>query len=243
MNAMTEYGVRRLEELADPTLVRPMQAFMGTDAPFHGVAAAERTEIVTELTRRFPVLERSEYLTVVDELWSHPQRDAKYLAIELADRYGDFVAFEQLPLFEHMIRDGRGWDLVDPIATHLVGAVVVYDPERGWPVVDRWIDDEERWVRRAAIICQVKSGSDTDAGRLFRYCLTRAWEDDPVVAQAIGWALLRHSYVDPDAVREFLDELGTELSPRARRDAGRHLSRIGLLEPADGGRKPVHSRG
>ncbi len=231
MSIMVDIAMQRLRELAEPANVASMQAYMKTDMPFHGVAAPARKRIVDELRRRFPVLERREYVEVVTELWEGEYREEKYLAVAVADRYPEHIVPAQLLLYERMIREGQWWDLVDPVAIHLVGTVVLEHPQPGWSVVDTWIDHDNLWMRRAAIIAQVRAGSSTDADRLFRYCMTRAFETDPFLRKAIGWALRQYSHVDPDAVAEFLSALRDELAPLSYREASRHLRKLGLLDP------------
>ena len=61
-----------------------------------------------------------------------------------------------LPLYRGLIVEGAWWDLVDEVATHLdlqPGRRV--HPVAVWPAVDTWIEDDEMWLRRSAIICQV----------------------------------------------------------------------------------------
>jgi 3-methyladenine DNA glycosylase AlkD len=55
-----------------------------------------------------------------------------------------------------MIEEGAWWDFVDDIAIRLIGMVLLDDRERMSPQLDRWIDDPHMWIRRAAIISQIK---------------------------------------------------------------------------------------
>ena len=68
-------------------------------------------------------------------------------------------------------------DFVDEVAAHLVGRALARDPKALWPVMDRWIDDEDLWIRHTAMyLCQLTFKGSTDERRLFRYCLRRAAE-------------------------------------------------------------------
>ena len=55
-----------------------------------------------------------------------------------------------------------------------------------WPVMDSWIDDENLWIRRTAILCQLKHKSCTDKERLFRYATLQCKEPDFFIRKAIG---------------------------------------------------------
>ena len=66
---------------------------------------------------------------------------------------------EALPLYRRLIVEGAWWDLVDEVATHLICDLVVGYPDEVWPAVDTWIDGDDMWLRRSAIICQVSKGA------------------------------------------------------------------------------------
>lgn len=87
---------------------------------------------------------------------------------------------------------------------------------RGWAV------DDDRWLRRTAVIAQLGSGAATDLD-LLRHAVEATIDDpDLFLRKAIGWALRRHSRVDPGWVRRFVDT-HPRLSPLSRREATRHL--------------------
>ena len=107
-------------------------------------------------------------------LWQLPHREEKYLALGVARHFGSTCVPEMLPLYRRLIVEGAWWDLVDEVATHLIRDLVVGHPDEVWPTVDTWIDDDDMWLRRTAIICQVGAKENTDAARLFRFCEARA---------------------------------------------------------------------
>ena len=71
------------------------------------------------------------------------------------------------------------------------------------PKLDRWIDDPNMWIRRSAILSQIKHKNRTDRDQLFGYCLKRADEKEFFIRKAIGWALREYAKTEPDAVRRF----------------------------------------
>jgi 3-methyladenine DNA glycosylase AlkD len=87
----------------------------------------------------------------------------------------------------------------------------------------KWIDDENLWVRRAAIIAQLKHKKDTDEQMLFEFCLRRAEEPDFFIRKAIGWSLRQYAWTNPDAVKKFLKSHGKKLPTLAVREAGKNI--------------------
>ena len=162
-----------LAAAADPSKAEGMQAYMKTDMPFYGVQKPARAEILRDLVRSFPPRTGAEYEELVVALWQLPHREEKYLALGAARHFREFVA-RGAPAVPGSDRGGR---LVGPrrrggdsSGLRSCGG----HPEAVWPTVDTWIDDDDMWLRRTAIICQVGAKEDTDAARLFRFCEARA---------------------------------------------------------------------
>ena len=143
-----------------------------------------------------------------------------------ARHFGEYVTPDALPLYRDLIVEGAWWDLVDEVATHLICDLVVGHPDEVWPTVDSWIDDEDMWLRRTAIICQVGAKENIDAARLFQFCEARAFEKEFFIRKAIGWALRQHARVDPDAVARFVIEHRDQLSGLSYREATKHIGHL-----------------
>ncbi|WP_395146396.1 DNA alkylation repair protein [Armatimonas sp.] len=89
--------------------------------------------------------------------------------------------------------------------------------------MDEWSRDENFWLRRAAILHQLKHHKATDADRLFAYCHASASDPAFFIRKAIGWALRTYAYSDPLAVRAFVEANKTHLSWLSVREALKHL--------------------
>jgi 3-methyladenine DNA glycosylase AlkD len=129
-----------------------------------------------------------------------------------------------LDLYRHLIVTGAWWDLVDEIASHLVGGVLAsYRPDVT-PLMRAWAVDEDLWLRRTAVLSQLRHKADTDL-----QLLTLAIEanvDDPSfwLRKAIGWALREYARTDPAWVRAEVSRLDGRLSGLSRREALKHLA-------------------
>jgi 3-methyladenine DNA glycosylase AlkD len=212
-----------LSELADPARAIPMAAYMKTSMPFYGVTSPQRRAIARELKRRFPPRTAGEYRSRVLALWQLPHREEKYLAIDYAQGFRSYITFEQVDLYQRLIAEGGWWDLVDPVAADLVGRVALIDRERMRPVLEGWIEDEDLWLRRAALLSQLRHQAATDREMLFGFCRRRAQDREFFIRKAIGWALRQYARTDPDGVRAFLAENQSLLSGLSRREASKHL--------------------
>lgn len=215
----------RLAEAADAANAAKMQAYLKTEQPMYGTRRPDQKPIGRELKATFVPEDAAAWRAGVEALWAEPQRELQYAAIDYARGFARrrFLTPDTLPLWERLAREGAWWDLVDEIAVHLVGGVVARHRAASREVLDRWIADDDLWVRRTAILAQIHHKGDTDVEQLFGYCLAQA--DDPTfwIRKAIGWALRQHARTDPDAVRAFLAAHGDRLSGLSRREASKHL--------------------
>ena len=213
--------------MADPAKARDMAAYMKTDMPFYGVQKPARVQVFREATRRFPVRTRVEYVDAIHSLWSQPHREEKYVAIQMAMGHAKFITHASLPLYRRLILEAAWWDFVDDIGIRLVGRLVLMEPGKMRPIMDRWVDSRgtrNMWLRRAAIISHISHGERTDQRQLFDHCLRRCDEKEFFIRKAIGWSLRHYARTAPNDVRRFLLRHRDKLSPLSFREASKHLN-------------------
>src|SRR5262249_8197701 len=87
-----------------------------------------------------------------------------------------------------------------------------------------WVESENIWLARVAILHQERYRERTDSEMLFAYCLRRAADREFFVRKAIGWALRSYAKVEPDLVAQFLTGHGAALSGLSRREAERGVA-------------------
>lgn len=216
-----------LHETADPDKAAPMAAYVHHVQPFLGVQAPVVRRIVRDALRAHPLTDFAAYTTVLTDLWGGTYREERYAAYRVAEadarrRHPRFQVPEALPLYERLIVEGAWWDLVDGIATVLVGTVIRLHPEvRGR--VFAWIDHPDKWMRRAALLAQLQHKGETDRDVLAHMIEQVAAERDFFIRKAIGWALREYAKTDPQWVRAFVTSHEAMLAPLSRREALKNL--------------------
>ena len=222
---LARYVTAELRALADPAKAPAMAAYMKTAQAFYGVPTPRRAIIVRETRDRFAPVDQKSYERNVLALWKLPYREEQYCAIAYARQHPRFVTPSALWLYERMIREGAWWDFVDEIAVNLVGSVLGNFRAKTRPVIERWCDDPDMWIRRTALLAHLKHKGETDAAQLFDHCLRRSHEPEFFIRKAIGWALREFSKTDPRAVRAFLKNNRQRLSNLSYAEASKHLAR------------------
>jgi 3-methyladenine DNA glycosylase AlkD len=126
------------------------------------------------------------------------------------------------------------WEDVDTFACYLAGPAwrEFQVPDE---LIHRWARSEDRWWRRAAIVCTVAlnnkaRGGRGDTTRTLDVCRLLVSDRDDMVVKAMSWSLRELSRRDPDAVRAFLLEYKDVLAPRAVREVNTKLT-TGLKNP------------
>jgi 3-methyladenine DNA glycosylase AlkD len=190
------------------------------------VQKAGRTGILRDLVRDHRPDSADSYRELVLALWNLDHREEKFIALGVARRFKAHIVPDQIDLYRQLIVEGAWWDLVDEVATHLIRDLVVGYPSASWPLVDRWIDDEDMWLRRTALICQVGAMEHTDPDRLFVFCAARAYEEEFFIRKAIGWALRDYARTDPAAVAAFINAHLDELSGLSYREGSKHIRHL-----------------
>ena len=221
----------RLAEVADPEQAPRMQAYMKSQMPFLGVSAPPMRRVLRDVFAQCRLPDRDAWTATVLDLWDHAGfREERYAAIELTGHrfYRAYQDVQALDLYRHLVVTGAWWDYVDGIASARVGPILRADPEAVEPVVRAWAVDDDLWLRRTAILCQLNSLAETRTA-LLEHALTQNLLGSPhgtefFVQKAIGWALREHAKTDPDWVLALVGRHEHRLAPLTRREALKNLS-------------------
>lgn len=207
-----------------------MAAYMKTDMPFYGIQKPDRIPIYREMKMSFQPQTQKEYEKAVLSLWSLPHREEKYAAIEYAKQNEKFLTPASIDLYRTLLVQGAWWDFVDDIAITLVGHTYLAHRSEIKSITNQWIDDDDLWLRRTALICHNHHKKETDQKQLFSHCLKRSHEKEFFIRKAIGWALREYSYQEPHAVLDFITVNRQQLSPLSYNEAAKNLVRKGTLK-------------
>lgn len=213
-----------LRGAAQPELARPMQAYMKSATPFLGVRVPMMRTLTRAEAKLRPFTSSADLIDTVLRLWREAgYREERYAAIALLDtpaarRLRDPAVLQTL---RELIVTGAWWDYVDELA-HRVGDLLLSWPAEVRPALLTWTRSDDRWLRRASIICQLGMRDRADVELLTTAIESAMGDSDFFLRKAIGWALRDYARTDPAWVRSFAET--HELSPLSRREALKHLS-------------------
>jgi 3-methyladenine DNA glycosylase AlkD len=214
-----------LAELADPVAAPQMQRYMKSALPFYGAKAPAVRVLLRQLVADHPLESRADWADTVRALYDEAgHREERYVALGIAGhrRYRLHRDHAALPLYQHLAVLGAWWDLVDTVASH-VGEILMRDRESTEPVVREWATDPDPWLRRVAILSQLKHRTATDTALLAAALDANLDERAFFIRKAIGWALREYSKTDPEWVRDYVETRRHGLSALSIREASKYL--------------------
>lgn len=204
-----------LGALANPDHAKPMQAYMRDQFAFLGIPTPQRRAAVKAL---FEVeLSAEQALDLAQRLWQQPEREYRYVAIDLLAKQQRQLKPEHIPSLLALARQEPWWDTVDNLSS-VINKII-----RRFPEAQNQMDDALNhpcfWTRRTAMIHQLGWRTNTDESRLLAYALQLAPETEFFIRKAIGWALRDYARWQPEAVCQFVQTYSSSLSGLSQREA------------------------
>lgn len=181
-----------------------MAAYMKNRFPFLGIKKPDRAQIQKDFLK---VLSKSVVIDwdFVILLWDLSEREFQYLAMDYLVLMKKLLQREDIDKLMQIIVNKSWWDTVDLIASNLVGAICSSCPDLIHSHILTWADSNNLWLRRTAILFQLKYKTSTDFELLGKIIMKNNTSQEFFINKAIGWALREYSKTNPTWVRSFID--------------------------------------
>lgn len=203
---------------ADPLRAGEMRAYMKDIAPFLGLTTPDRRVLSRTVLDGTPVRTRPTARRWRCAAGGCRSASTSTSPSTICSRHVRRLSSGFLPVARRLVSTVPWWDTVDALAAHVVGGLVAADPKLKADM-DRWIEDDDLWVARTALLHQLRYKDTTDTDRLFGYCVRQSAHPDFFIRKAIGWCLREYAKTDPQAVRDFVADERYRLSPLSVREA------------------------
>ncbi|MEZ5194308.1 MAG: DNA alkylation repair protein [Nocardioides sp.] len=215
-----------IKAAGDPVRAAEQQRYMKSAMPYRGISSPELRALLRPILADYRPAGREGWAHDVRELWDGATfREERYAATALARHRlaRDWQDLESLGLYRHLVVTGAWWDHVDEIAAHLAGAALAARRPEVTPVLRDWARADDLWLRRTAVLAQLRHAADTDQALLRDVIEANLADPSFWLRKAIGWALRQYARTDPCWVAAEVDRLGDRLAPLSRREATKHL--------------------
>lgn len=216
-----EYVRKIMEEHRNPELADPMEKYMKNHFPFLGIKTPERRALTKGIFQETGILKELLDEDFVTGLWEQREREYQYVAVDYLTKMMKKLTKDHLVLMEKLITTKSWWDTVDTLAAHPVGSIAVKSQEVISAEIEHWSVHENMWLRRTAILFQLRYKEETNVEVLYRYILKNADSKEFFIQKAIGWALREYSKTNPDSVRQFISS--NTLMPLSVREGSKYI--------------------
>jgi 3-methyladenine DNA glycosylase AlkD len=210
------------EENRNEESAEPMKKYMKDHFPFLGIKSPLRKELEKQFFQETGLLKEPFNQEFISELWAKEEREYQYTALVYMEKSLKKLEKTDLPFMEELITMKSWWDTVDAIAPKQVGKIAENFPEVVAETIDGWAIDDNLWLRRAALLFQLKYKAATNEELLYQYIRQNAASKEFFIQKAIGWVLREYAKTNPVSVKKFIE--GTKLAPLSVREGSKYLA-------------------
>jgi len=206
---------------SDPVNALPMARYMRSQFAFLGIPRTKRDRLqkgFLQVARRTGIIDWD----FVTECWDLPEREYQYLAMDYLVVLCNHLQPKDIKRLEKLIISRSWWDTVDLIAARLLGGLYARHPQEMRNAILQWSEGDNLWLRRSAILFQLKYKHKTDTDLLGHIIAQNCGSQEFFIDKAIGWALREYSKTDPAWVRDFM--ASHDLSRLSRREGSKYLN-------------------
>jgi len=202
---------------ANPGNAAAMKRYLRDQFEHLGIKTPDRRHINATIKAEHGLPAAADMPALIKSLWKKPEREYQHAAIDLMQQLRKEWTAEDIHLFEYMITHKSWWDSVDNVVSFLAGPWLKKFSVAQPAITNAWVNSDDMWLQRSAIIFQNGYKQYTNEQLLFRYIRLHAHSKEFFIQKAIGWALREYSKTNPASVRIFVDS--HTLAPLSRREA------------------------
>jgi len=212
-----------LRSQGSPERARQEKRYLKSKLAFHGATLPQIERAVRAFTVEWPITGHDRLVELVTALWEHPVHERRMAAVTLLERHRQLLGVADLDLLERLIRESGTWAYVDGLAANVVGPICAGAADAG-AVLDRWAADDDFWLRRSALLSQLRPLRDgAPLGRFARYADAMLEEKEFFIRKAIGWVLREAGKRRPAEVTAWLGARTQRASGVTVREAVKYL--------------------
>lgn len=218
---MLERLITELERNRNHENAYQMEKYMKNRFPFLGIKTPERRNISNRFFKQTGITKEPFNVKFVQALWEQKEREYQNIALDYIETMLPKLGKEHLELLEKLLTTKSWWDTVDMLAQKPIGKIALESPEVIPERITEWAHHENMWLRRTAILFQLKYKDRTNEELLYTYIKMNASSTEFFIQKAIGWALREYSKTNPISVRMFIQE--NDLAKLSIREGSKYI--------------------
>lgn len=192
-----------------------MSRYLRDQFRFHGLSSSLRRQLQLQFEQSVGLCDNP--VAVVSTLWRLPARECQLAGVDIINRHAarldpDVLAQEIMGLVQYK----SWWDTVDLMASNALGTAFKH-PEIQAKYLPQYRQSPDFWMRRCALLFQLKYREQTDVELLFAIVEENLGSREFFINKAIGWALRQVAKSDRECIESFVGS--RDLAALSRREA------------------------
>ncbi|PLS22132.1 DNA alkylation repair protein [Neptunicoccus cionae] len=221
-----EQALQDIKALEDPQKAAEMAAYHKVERPYLGVSNPQLDALYKDWRKETDIAQRIE---IAAYLWDSNIHEARIGAAKLLTQARikpDQAVWDEIcrwvPMFD-------AWAIADHACG--AGARRLFLDDGRLDTVESWTQDENLWVRRAAMVITLPWTKSThpkpeelaQRERILGWAAGYVNDPEWFIQKSVSWWLRSLSKHDPERVRQFMNDYGAGMKAFARKDATRLL--------------------
>ena len=221
-----ETYIQKLEKLytssANEQIAAQQSAYLKNLFAFAGLKTPVRRAIDKQFIKENGLPQKENLFDLIKLLWNKDEREFQHFALDMLVRFKKKIAVEDMEMIEFCITRKSWWDTVDLLATHLAGKYFQKFPELTPQITTKWMNSNNIWLQRTAILFQLKYKEKTDFQLLCSFIIQLEKSNEFFIKKAIGWALREYSKTNEKKVTQFVET--SKISDFSKKEALKWLN-------------------
>jgi 3-methyladenine DNA glycosylase AlkD len=215
---------KRFTAVGTPARAKQDRAYLKSDLRFYGATVPEIRRAAADFAHAHRDLSHAELRAIVTALYATDRYEYRSVAIALLGRYEALLRERDLPGLIGLVGRSDTWAHVDWLATDVIGGILEQYPA-GLKRLPGWAGDASFWVRRTALLAQVRmlARGEGDFKLFARLAAGMLDEREFFIRKAIGWVLRETSKKRPELVFGFLRDHREAVSALSLQEGAKYL--------------------
>lgn len=211
---------KEFEKNADRDNAVSMARYMKNNFEFYGIQAPKRKDIEKPFIKHAKTNKSIEW-NLLDLCYEDKHRELQYFVYDYLLAVKEYVCFEDIPKIREYIITKSWWDTIDFLCK-VIGNIGLQDKRVKKLMID-WSKDENIWIKRTAIEHQLGLKEKTDPELLAEIIKNNFGSKEFFINKAIGWALRDYSKINPEWVRNFINDNKDKMDNLSLKEASKYI--------------------
>lgn len=158
---------------------------------------------------------------MLDICYKEECRKFQYFVCDYLNALHPFLTCNDLENVKKFIKYKQWWNTID-FLTKVINHIQIKDTRMD-DVILAWSADDDFWIRRVAIDCQLWSKAKTNTELLEKTIKNTFGSSEFFINKAIGWSLREYSKINPDWVSNFIEMYKDRMNPLSIQEACKYM--------------------